>query len=411
MVSEALKRLRERAKERQGGSDNSVYPFWNINFGDSATLRLIPFEYDLTKDFWTEKKIIRMQFVDPNDDAKLIRFEAPCYEMYSKDKKCPVLQPVRDLYSEAKGLKNAGDTTEAERLEKVAGIHWIKPVFYYQGFVIKSGIQESELPENPIRVFPMLKQIHQVIFSKLMSEEEDAFDRLPTGEFTPDDVELLLNGEPSDEEVERLLARFEGINFILRKTKQGEYANYQTSSWSSSPSMLDEEQIQAVQKYGLHDLRKRLPDQPSEEQYEIMTEMVNVSINRLLGNDDGYWNPEWEEAGLKPKEARDQKSGGDSDGKPASKRSSGGVSSKLKSQLNKARGGNGEAKDEPEEKAESSKVSESVMDKVRKARGAKASTPDEETPKADADSEPVVKGTKSDLAARIRGKLQKGAEA
>ncbi len=405
MTSEALKRFRQRAKERQGGErDNAIFPFWNIPYDGSATLRFIPFEDGLTKNFWTEKKIIKMNFVDPKDESKLVRFEAPCYEMFAQDHKCPILGPVRDLYDEAKELENAGDTQEADRIKKVAGQHWIKPVFYYQGFVIKPGMNEEEVPENPIRIFPFLKQIHQVIFGKLMSEEEDGFDRLPTGEFTMDDVNRLLTDDIPENEIEQVLNRFEGINFILKKIEKGKYANYQTSSWAMQPTALDEEQIEALAKYGLHDLRSRLPKQPTDEQYDLMTEMVQVSIDRLQGTDDGYWNHEWEEAGLQPKRDRAQ-SGGDGD-KPAGSTKRGSTSgSKIRDQLAKNSG--------KEEKAETpktgSKAVSSILEKAKKNRGAKAATEKAketvETP--DADSTAKAKPTRSALASRIKSGLKK----
>lgn len=389
MVSEAMRRFRERAKERQGGfeNDHSVFPFWNLPFDGSATFRFIPFEDELSGNFYTEKKIIKMTFIDPNDESKLVLFDAPCYEMYSKDKKCPILQPVRDLYGEAKGLKNSGDTQEAERLEKIAGAHWIKPIFYYQGFVIKAGMNESDVPGNPIRVFPMLKQIHQVILGRLVSEEEDAFDRLPTGEFSIEDINnLLTEGAIPEDEVEEVLRSLEGVNFILKKTKQGEYANYQTSTWGNGYTSLSEDQIEALNTHGLHDLRERLPDQPTDDQYEIMTEMVNVSIRRLLGDDEGYWDPAWEEAGLKPKKAKGDGKGGD---KPAARRG-GNVGSKLKAQLSK-KGSSGSA--------DASAVTSNVMDKVKR-KGAKAADADDAEPKK-------ASPAKSDLAARIKSSLKK----
>ena len=403
MTSEALKAFRKRNKERQGGfeRDHSVFPFWNVPFDGSATLRLIPWEDELTKEIWTEKKIIKMNFVDPNNEDKLIRFEAPCYEMYARDKKCPILQPVRDMYDEAKALKNAGDTQGCDRLEKIAGAHWIKPVFYYQGFVIKPGFAEEEVPENPIRVFPMLKQIHQVIFSKLMSEEEDGFDQFPCGEFSLEDVQQLIHGgEIPDDEMDRIITRLEGINFILKKTRQGKHANYQTSSWASHATALTEEQLLAIDKYGVHPLRERLPDQPSDEQYDLMTDMVNVSIGRLLGTDDGYWNPEWEEAGLKPKRMWGDSNNASEDKPAASRTSSANTANKLRSQLNRATKADEPQSDDSDDSNDAAVAT--VLEKAKRGRGAKVAS---ETP--DADSEAKTTPTKSALAARIRGGLKK----
>ena len=255
------------------------------------------------------------------------------------------------------------------------------------------------MPENPVRVFPFLKQIHQVIFGKLMSEEEDGFDFLPTGEFSMQDVQnVLTDGALSEDEIERVLNKFLGINFILKKIQKGKYANYQTSSWSMSPSMLTEDQLEGLNEHGLHDLRQRLPKQPTDEQYEIMTEMVNVSIGRLMGDDEGLWNPEWAEAGLEPK--RDKRASGGDDGdddKPATRRTSKAAKT-LKAQLNKANTDSGE-----EEGDSPDATTAAVMGKV-KNRGAKAAKP------ADADSDAKPAPTKSELAARITKGLKKGSD-
>lgn len=405
MVSEALRRYRERQKAKQSfQKDTSVFPFWNIPFGGSATLRLIPWSDPVTSEWYTEKKIVRLKFLDPKDDSKIITFEAPVREMYSVEEKCPILQPVRDLYKEAEQLENAGDTTEAQRLQKVAGAHWIKPIYYSQGFVIKAGFDESEVPENPIRVFPLLKQIYQIVHGKIMSEDEDGFDIMPMGEFSLDDVHALVSGNIPDDEIERILDKFAGYNFILKKVKKGDYANYQTSGWSQSPSMLSDEQLEAIAKHGLHDLRKRLPDQPTDEQYEVMTEMMHVSMGRLLGTHDGYWDPTWEtEHGLKPKKTGSQSSGdsGSDDSTPTTSSRGANSASKIRSQLSKS--------NPTESDGSETRVSD-VMSKVMKNRGAKKTEePVVEAKDSGTETETKPKSTNADLAARIRGGLQRSA--
>jgi hypothetical protein len=201
------------------------------------------------------------------------------------------------LYNEEKELRNTGNTKEADKLKKIAGFHWKKPTYYYQGFVNKSGMTEEESPENPIRVFPLNKKIHQMIFGSIFENDEDPFETLPCGEFTVDDVMALL--DDSDEEVD--MSIFDGYNFIVKKTQQGEYADWTSNSaWSKGKTPLTDEQLAAIAEHKLFDLTLRLPERPSDDNYEILVEMMNISIQRQVTGENGVWNPAWEEAGFKP---------------------------------------------------------------------------------------------------------------
>ena len=309
-MSTMLEKMKERVKARtpQFEKDYSIYPFWNLKYGSSSTLRLLPYNDTYTGAFWAERVLLPMQFTDPDDPSKIIRFLAPCREMYDHANKCPVLGPVRDLYSEEKELRNSGNAKEADKLKKIAGFHWKKPTYYYQGFVNKTGMTEEESPENPIRVFPFNKKIHQMIFNSIFENEEDPFETLPCGEFTEEDVMALLGDGEVNMDV------FNGYNFIVKKTQQGEYADWTSSStWSKTQTPLTDEQLAAIAEYKLHDLTKRLPDRPSDEQYDLLVEMMNISINRQLTGENGVWQAEWEEAGFKPLRQR-----GDEQSKPAS---------------------------------------------------------------------------------------------
>jgi len=335
-----IEKIRANLAQRKGSyeRDNSVFPFWNLAFNSSATLRLLPYNDPTTGNFWTEKVMVPMMFVDPDDEGKTIFYKAPCREMYvpgnPKDL-CPILVPVRALYKEAEELKNTGQDTESKRLVKIAGLHWKKLTFYYQGFIIKPGFTESEeIPENPIRVFPFAKQIHKIIEASLDSKD-DTFDFLPTGDFTEDDL-AALTGDVDETELERIVQKFEGFNFIVHKTKQGEHAHWSVGTgWArNSKVMLTEDQILALSERGYHDLSKRLPERPSEEKYAVLREMMDVSLDRLLHGGDGYWNKEWEEVGIKPTTTGKKVEGSEeSKNTPNTKITS---SSKLKERLSKS---------------------------------------------------------------------------
>jgi len=394
-MSTMLERMRERVKQRtpQFEKDYSIYPFWNLKFGASSTLRFLPYNDAYTGAFWAERVLLPMQFTDPDDPAKVIKFLAPCREMYDHANKCPVLGPVRDLYSEEKELRNSGNTKEADKLKKIAGFHWKKPTYYYQGFVIKSGMTEEETPENPIRVFPLNKKLHQKIFSDVFENEEDPYETLPCGEFTEDDITALLGDGEVDMDI------FNGFNFILKKQQQGEYADWTTSStWAKSPTPLTDEQLAALAEHKFHDLTKRLPDRPSDEQYEILVEMMNVSLQRQITGENGVWNPEWEEAGFKPLRQRGDESA-------AQKKSTAPKSSNDDDDSPKAEGaGAGNA-----------------LDKLKAARGKTQAAPVDEAPEEAKDDSPAEVAAAaddavppqagetevSDLAAKIKARVGK----
>ena len=395
-MSTMLERMRSRVKERQNTfeRDYSVYAFWNMKFGASSTLRLLPWSNPSTEMFWAERVMLPMQFTDPDDEVKVLRFAAPCREMYTQGEKCPILGPVRDLYTEEKELRNAGDGKEADKLKKIAGFHWKKPTFYYQGFVNKSGMTEENEPENPIRVFPLNKMIHKMVFASIFENEEDQFDVLPCGEFTEEDVKALLGEGEVDMNI------FNGYSFIMKKEQQGEYANWTTgSNWSRTSSTLTDEQLAAIAEYGFWDLTKRLPDRPSDEQYDILTEMMQVSIQRQLTGENGVWDKKWEEAGFKPIKPRGQGNNNAAasqgeDAKPSSSaakpKASGGNASSSIERLKKARGKATAAAESAPEQDES---------------------PAEVAAAADVSDEPTVAAETgvSDLAAKIKARVSKSA--
>ena len=304
-MSTMLERMRARLKERTPTfeKDLSIYPFWNMKFGATSTLRLLPYNDPYSGLFWAEKVMLPMQFTDPDDPAKVFKFLAPCREMYDHSSKCPVLAPVRALYSEEKELRNSGATKDADKMKKIAGFHWKKPTFYYQGFVVK-GMTEEEVPENLIRVFPFNKMVHNKIKNSIFEADEDAFETLPTGEFTEEDVQALLGDGDVDMDI------FNGYNFIVKKGQRGDYADWTSeSTWARALTPLTDEQLAAVAEHGFWDLTKRLPDRPSDEQYDVLTEMMNVSIERMQTGENGVWRREWEEAGFKPFKPRDNEGG------------------------------------------------------------------------------------------------------
>lgn len=399
-------RARMKSSEKKFDNDLSIYPFWLMGFNTSTNIRLLPWEDPVTGMLWTEKKVLPMEFVDNKDESAKVTYKAPSLEMYGTDK-CPVTDMVRALYKEAKELKDNGDKNH-EKIEKIAGKHWVDITYYYQGFVNNSAFKEENLPENTIRRIPFTKKIHKWLYSTLMDETADPFDIMPTGSFTVDDVRMLINqgNELNDEQVAEIIEKFDGYELILKKTKQGEYADYSTSSWKrGSKNSLTDEQVEAINKYGFHDLRSMLPERPTDEQYDVLVEMMSVSIARARGEDDGIWNPAWEEAGIKPWRAKNAKGE-----EKTSTTTVGSVADRVKANLKQ---------DDAAPTAQTAKATSAasaLADRLKKNRGAAQAEPQVETevqgeaqveaPVAETKAEPVANRVAA-LAQRVRANAAK----
>ncbi len=416
MASKKLEALRKRLAEKKNtgfSNDKATFPFWDLKIGGHSIVRLLPFDDEVSASFWVEKKMIPMEFIDPKDDSKLMRFQAPCMEMYDTSERCPILAPVRQMYQDAKDKKEEGNTTDAKRLKKVAGKHWLKFASFYQGFVIKAGFTEEaeDIPENPIRVFPFRKQIHQVI-SESLQDDSIGFDIIPTGEWEVDEIKALMNEELDDETSQMVLEQTDGYNFVVRSKKLDDWANYSSSSWDlKNQAPLTDEQLTAIAEYGLHDLRARLPKRPTEDQIEVYQEMIEVSLGRLLGTDDGYWNPEWEKAGIKPWRQKSKSSddtdtdAGDASDTETSARSTAGskLANRIRKQVSKS-----DDTDDKEDKPTGK--GKSTLESLKKRGAAKASKEVEVEAEAesdpDADAAPTGNTGNADLAARIKARLK-----
>lgn len=234
----------------QGGS-NDIYAFWNIPEGSTATLRFLPDGNSSNTFFWQERLIIRLPFegIKGQPDAKNIIVQVPCVEMW--DRTCPVLSEVRGWFKD----KDAD-------LEALGRKYWKKRSFIFQGFVINDPMEESDIPENPIRRFVINRSIFEIIKSSLM-----------------------------DPEMEELPIDFQaGRDFKLTKTKRGQYADYSTSNWSMRTRSLTEAELDAINTYGLFDLKDYLPKEPNDQDLEIIAEMFEASVNGEKYDPDRWSN-------------------------------------------------------------------------------------------------------------------------
>ncbi len=245
-----------------GGSSNEIYAFWNIPEGSTATLRFLPDGDDKNTFFWAERLIIRLPFagIIGQPDAKNVVVQVPCMDMW--DRPCPILSEVRPWFKDPE-------------LEALGRKYWKKRSYIFQGFVINDPMNEKEVPENPIRRFVINSGVFNIIKSSLMDPEMEEM--------------------PTDYQA--------GRDFKLAKTKKGQYADYSTSSWSMRARALSDEELAAIEEFGLFNLKDYLPKEPSDKEIGIIKEMFEASVNGE-NYDPDKWGNYFKPAGFQNAENR-----------------------------------------------------------------------------------------------------------
>lgn len=293
-MASKLEELRAKLKEKGSGGDfgggerdQTQFRFWEIPEGGYVTLRYLPNGYEPDNPlFWVEKQMFKWTFADPNKPGEFLEVNVPCVETWDGFKSCSIVNELRQIYKQLESDKKAGKAPDAD-LKKIADKHWPKKTYLYQGFVraISKPI-ETNPPENPIRLFNVNKQLHKIVESSIQSE-------VP-GE--------MMSELPSDYE--------RGTDFIVKKTKSGDgnFASYTTSKWDRNTSPLSEVELAAIEKFGLFNLKSKLPARPTPEAYAVLGEMFEASVDGLP------WNPEWEKFFKAYSPNRRYGSGGDDSG-------------------------------------------------------------------------------------------------
>jgi hypothetical protein len=241
-LAEIRAKLREQEDRKggnqQSGGDNAIYPHWNMAEGSEAVLRFLPDADPENVFFWKERLMIKLPFagIKGQTDSRPVTVNVPCMEMYGET--CPVLSEVRGWFKDPS-------------LEAQGRKYWKKRSYIFQGFVADNPIGEDSTPDNPIRRFIIGPQIFQIIKGALMDPE---MEELPTD-----------------------YAR--GVDFRIKKTSKGGYADYSTSQWSRRERALTDEEKAAVDSHGLYNLNDFLPKKPSEVEVKVIQEMFEASVD------------------------------------------------------------------------------------------------------------------------------------
>ena len=240
-LSEIRARLQAAETNKGGqstGGDNSIFPHWNMDEGQSCTLRFLPDANTKNTFFWQERAMIRLPFagIKGEMDSKQVYVQVPCMEIWGEA--CPILAEVRTWFKD-------------KSLEEMGRKYWKKRSYIFQGFVRENPMNEDKTPENPIRRFIIGPQIFTIIKGALMDPE---LEELPT------DV-------------------LRGLDFRVTKTAKGGFADYNTSKWARKESALTEVEQAAIEAHGLYDLSTFLPKKPGDVELRVIKEMFEASVD------------------------------------------------------------------------------------------------------------------------------------
>ena len=231
---------RKSGESSSGGSDNAIYAHWNIPENTTARVRFLPDGNNANSFFWVERAMIKLPFagVKGQADSKPIVVQVPCVEMYGSGENCPILAEVRTWFKDP-------------NLEEMGRKYWKKRSYLFQGFVRENPMGDDKTPANPIRRFVISPQIFNLIKNALMDPE---MENLPT-DYTG------------------------GLDFNVKKTSKGGYADYNTSTWARKETALNADEAAAIEQFGLYNLNDFLPKKPSDVELKVIKEMFEASVD------------------------------------------------------------------------------------------------------------------------------------
>lgn len=257
-----LAEIRAKLKEQEnkgsnnGPVDNAIFPFWNMTEGQTSTVRFLPDANPKNDFFWQERLMIKLPFVGikGQTDSRPTFVQVPCMEMYGQP--CPVLTEVRPWFKD-------------KSMEEMGRKYWKKRSYIFQHLVVESDMKEENVPENPVRRSIIGPQIFQLIKDALLDPE--------------------LEDLPTD--------YANGLDFIIKKTSKGSFADYSTSKWARRERPLSQEDIDAIEKYGLLDLSEFIPKQPDDVAVKVIKEMFEASVDGEVYDPD-KWSQYFRPSGM-----------------------------------------------------------------------------------------------------------------
>jgi len=228
MARKSLEELRSQFKkeDKQTSRPNNYYPFWNMKEGEQCIIRFLP---DLDDDnplgFMVEKLTHNLTI---NGERKTV----PCLKMYGED--CPICKVSQGYYKDDD--------------KKNGSLYWRKKQHVVQALIIEDPLPKDtntgETHEGKVRAISLGYQLFEIIKAAFEGGELD-------------EIPYAYEG---------------GCNFVIKKSKQGEYATYAVgSNFARKATDLTEDEI-AIATDGMVELGTLLPPNPGLEKVEAMLE-------------------------------------------------------------------------------------------------------------------------------------------
>lgn len=256
-MSPVLKRMQELlAKQEQaqdnvgkgaGFGDNAVFRHWDIPVDGFCVLRFLPDGDDTNPFFWRHRFVRKIPFsgIVGRSDNKKVHVVTPAWNSDIEH-----MPPEYVISREADPIQDLIKTWWNEGRQEEYRVYKRKETCIYQSFVRNSGGVEEEAPENPIR---------RNLLNTKLQKKVTTFIRSPDNEHNPCDFE-------------------QGVDFIVNKTQSGEFSVFDTSEFSRKVTPLTDEELEAIDKFGLFKLSDYLPKPPNAEESQAIQEMFEVSV-------------------------------------------------------------------------------------------------------------------------------------
>ena len=228
-----------KKEESKGSRPNNYYPFWNMKEGEQAIVRFLPdADAENSMGFMVEKL---MHTLTINGDKKSV----PCLKMFEED--CPICKVSSAYYK-------AEDKTNGK-------LYWRKKQHIVQALVVEDPLpadsDSGETHEGKVRFIAIGYQLFNIIKETFESGELD-------------EIPYAYDG---------------GCDFIIKKTKQGDYPTYAVGSrFARKSTDLSEDQV-AFATDNMVNLSTLLPQHPGLEKVEAMLEaaLTGTSYNDESG--------------------------------------------------------------------------------------------------------------------------------
>jgi hypothetical protein len=221
---------------------SNYYRFYDMNFNETATVRLLPDANQNNPMEFTVEKLMHNLTINGE------RRSVPCMKMYDKNADCPICKVSSAFYKE-----EGKDSPNGKK-------YWRKKQHILQCLVIDDPLapnpETGENSEGKIRYLNFGFQLFSVIKEALTGGDLEAL---------PWDVR-------------------EGYDFVIKKTQQGENAKYDLGSkFVRKQSSLTDDEIALVEEESI-DLSTLIPAQMD---YDKMESMLNASLTGEHYEDGG----------------------------------------------------------------------------------------------------------------------------